>query len=684
MWVERDTVAPQAPVLTILPNDAGKSISLKIQGEANTFVNITGTNLPNGNSFRLDDTGERIIQMITPSDYEYLTTYTYNVKLEDRARNLSPQSTVSHTTPAPPTRQSACQATTAGKISYPFSGSYPIPEGGRFTDTRNFNGTTVSHGGTDFSMDVGTEILASHGGTISRAVDQFGGMYIDVTSGNTKTRYLHLSKFLVPNGVTVAQGQLIGYSGNTGYTTGPHLHFEVYINGTKVDPLGELEDCSAAVVPPVVNDNNASNVIVDGSSYEVLPELESLAFQLNAKDDLIDAYSVTGQLSNIMKADFDYWVQPIINCFSSNNFCSPSQILDYIKRIINYFEQYLNGIGEGISQSVQEIIKQLWDLTTQIFTDPLGIFTSIKDAVISLWNILKSPDQLLKILSEAGQDFLTQLESTDTLGRARIMGKIVGQLLVTVGSTLIGGGIAATLGKIATKLLVVTGASTKIIKLTSLVGRTIKIGKNKLNVTIKNLAGGPGIDGKDAARLANKLDDDDFGKYLNSISDNSKKDRLTKFRNQLKNCSVIVAKGESRSNPFLELFIPITASASSCNLPDDVAEKIAKKNGNLSEVLNYTTRDGKHIWLENGNGNNGWYHIDSKIRAGGLTRSQEIINTGIASSSSDVKQLIFNTVNYGNKSGNDFTKAFVGSNGVTRNLKVVVGNNGYIVTVTFI
>lgn len=581
-WVERDTVAPKSPTLTMLPNDVGKTLSLKIQGEANTFVNIAGTNLPNGNSFRLDDTGERTIQMVFPSDYEYLTTYTYNVKLEDRAKNQSLQATASYTTPAPPTRISVCQATTAGKISYPFSGSYAITSsfGNR---TSPVTGQTEFHDGTDFAMDTGTEVLASTGGTVSRATDQYGGMYIDITSGNTKTRYLHLSKFLIPNGATVTQGQLIGYSGSTGQSTAPHLHFSVFINGTAVDPLNQLQDCTVTL-------NNNGGGVTGGGVNDLNINIQNLAFQLNVKDDLIDAYSITGQLSNIMKGDYDYWVQPIISCFTTNNFCSLSQLQDYIKRIINYHEQYFNGIGEGISQSVQDLIKQLWDLLTQIVTNPIGTFNSLKESLISLWNLLKSPDQLLKILSSAGQDFLTQLESADTLGRARMIGKIKGQILVTVGSTLIGGGVSATIGKIAVKIAEVTGVTAKAIKLTSLVGRTIKIGKNKLSVTIKDLAGGAGVEGKDIGSIARSLDDEDFTKLKNSINSNTKKELIQDEKNISKLCA-----GQVASVNLLKIITgTVDGYADSCNLPS-----LPLDNNINAAISNYSKKKAINVSINN-------------------------------------------------------------------------------------
>lgn len=95
------------------------------------------------------------------------------------------------------------------------------------------------HKGNDYACPVGTSVMASCGGTVSAAGWSSGYGYcvrIQHPDGR-ETRYAHLSKILVHAGQQVKQGEKIALSGNTGRSTGPHLHFEILINGTQVDPL---------------------------------------------------------------------------------------------------------------------------------------------------------------------------------------------------------------------------------------------------------------------------------------------------------------------------------------------------------------------------------------------------------------------------------------------------------------
>ncbi len=101
---------------------------------------------------------------------------------------------------------------------------------------------STNHEGIDISVPEGTPIRASASGTVIMASYNGGyGNYTCIDHGSgLSTCYAHQSGYAVTTGQQVDQGQVIGYSGNTGASTGPHLHFEVRINGAAQDPMGYL------------------------------------------------------------------------------------------------------------------------------------------------------------------------------------------------------------------------------------------------------------------------------------------------------------------------------------------------------------------------------------------------------------------------------------------------------------
>jgi murein DD-endopeptidase MepM/ murein hydrolase activator NlpD len=133
----------------------------------------------------------------------------------------------------------------SGQFAWPERG--PITQGFGCTDflgepydancaTRHF------HSGIDIGASAGTPIHAADAGVVS--FEGWGGGYgnvIIVTHGNGySTLYAHMSGFAVGSGVSVSRGQAIGYEGSTGFSTGPHLHFEIRLNGAYQNPLSYL------------------------------------------------------------------------------------------------------------------------------------------------------------------------------------------------------------------------------------------------------------------------------------------------------------------------------------------------------------------------------------------------------------------------------------------------------------
>ena len=95
------------------------------------------------------------------------------------------------------------------------------------------------HTGIDLAAPTGTPVYATADGVIGRA-DWYSsyGLYIAINHGaSMETRYAHLSRLAVAAGDTVKKGDLIGYVGSTGRSTGPHLHYEVRVDGLAVNPI---------------------------------------------------------------------------------------------------------------------------------------------------------------------------------------------------------------------------------------------------------------------------------------------------------------------------------------------------------------------------------------------------------------------------------------------------------------
>ena len=96
------------------------------------------------------------------------------------------------------------------------------------------------HSGMDIGCGTGTSVVAAQAGTVIKAsYNTAYGNHVVISHGNgISTLYAHNSTLLVSVGQQVTQGQVISKSGNTGYSTGPHLHFEVLVNGSPQNPRG--------------------------------------------------------------------------------------------------------------------------------------------------------------------------------------------------------------------------------------------------------------------------------------------------------------------------------------------------------------------------------------------------------------------------------------------------------------
>lgn len=105
----------------------------------------------------------------------------------------------------------------------------------------------------DLSGNNGRPIYSVAGGKVIKAAfDRYSGNHILIDHGSgVVTYYGHCSSMIVSAGATVTQGQVIGYVGSTGYVTGPHLHFEIRVNGTQVTPEDYLKKANGRYISPI-------------------------------------------------------------------------------------------------------------------------------------------------------------------------------------------------------------------------------------------------------------------------------------------------------------------------------------------------------------------------------------------------------------------------------------------------
>jgi len=130
------------------------------------------------------------------------------------------------------TGKGVAKASTAGMVR-------PVP--GAIGDGFGAPRPGRTHKGVDIAAPTGTPVAAAAAGTVTgRGYDMGAGNFIKITHDGANarllTKYFHLSEFNASHGQRVNQGEIIGYVGSTGSSSGPHLHFEVWLDGKAVDP----------------------------------------------------------------------------------------------------------------------------------------------------------------------------------------------------------------------------------------------------------------------------------------------------------------------------------------------------------------------------------------------------------------------------------------------------------------
>lgn len=123
---------------------------------------------------------------------------------------------------------------------------YPLKEikiVGAYGNIRKNENLEIQHLGVDLEADIGTPVYAVNDGRVSfsKELNIYGKTLIIDHGFGIFSLYLHLNEFKVPEGEEVKRGDVIGFSGNTGYSIAPHLHFSVKVAGSSVDPLRFIE-----------------------------------------------------------------------------------------------------------------------------------------------------------------------------------------------------------------------------------------------------------------------------------------------------------------------------------------------------------------------------------------------------------------------------------------------------------
>lgn len=191
---------------TVAKGDTVYSIAKRYDAEAQAIVDFPFNTFTNDETFELA-IGQTVIipEGVMPA-----------VQTTARARQMTPN---------------AGTVTASGKFVWPAQG----------TITQRFS---WYHPGLDVANPGSPVVVAADSGKVIYAgwdPTGYGNMvFIDHGNGY-KTRYGHLSQIMVVSGQTISRGQAVGRMGNTGHSTGTHLHFEIYLNGVRVSPLGYLK-----------------------------------------------------------------------------------------------------------------------------------------------------------------------------------------------------------------------------------------------------------------------------------------------------------------------------------------------------------------------------------------------------------------------------------------------------------
>lgn len=247
--LQGDTVlieVKNAPKTTSTTQIAGELGTTKINffEAANEIFGILGIGAQKtpGN-YRLTITlsnGMKLTKNITVVKKNFpITRLTFTPELEEEGYNAT---TVADNTISEDSKLYAAMATSSPKALFNKSFVYPLDKiinVGPFGNIRQSGNISLQHLGTDLQASMDSNVYAINNGIVKATLTlaDYGNMIIIDHGAGIFSLYLHLDKFKVKTGQKVTRGQVIGLSGDTGYSIAPHLHFSVKINGASVDPI---------------------------------------------------------------------------------------------------------------------------------------------------------------------------------------------------------------------------------------------------------------------------------------------------------------------------------------------------------------------------------------------------------------------------------------------------------------
>lgn len=171
-------------------------------------------------------------------------------------------------------------------------------------------GASTNHGAVDIGTPIGTNVYACESGTIETATNAGNaGNMVTINHGNGfVSKYMHLSEFKVKKGETVNKGQIIALSGNTGNSTGPHLHFQLEKDGTKVDPLDYKYDKDVGNGTEGIGSTTGGNNEGFNGYYAKVATISEYSNKIESNDSATDSSNISSSTLGTKTFRYDEFV----------------------------------------------------------------------------------------------------------------------------------------------------------------------------------------------------------------------------------------------------------------------------------------------------------------------------------------------------------------------------------------